>query len=147
MLVEEIMTKEVITIAQGASLREAADLLFSHHISGLPVVDDYGSVVGIITEADLLCKEVTPKPPAEYCLLGAVIYLGDLDEYKDAFRKFAAVTVDELMTKKVVTVGPEDEVGEAARLMLEEKLKTLPVVKFGRIVGIVSCHDILKLLL
>lgn len=77
MLVKEIMTPDVITVKRDASIREIAETLIHNHISGLPVVDDDGKVCGIVSEGDLMCKEVTPDLPDELCILGAVIYIRD----------------------------------------------------------------------
>ena len=73
MQVQEIMTKDVLTVRPQTTVREVAELLVSHKISGLPVVDDAGKLVGIISEGDLMSKEILPEPPAELCILGAVI--------------------------------------------------------------------------
>ena len=67
MQVQEIMTKDVLTVRPQTTVREVAELLVSHKISGLPVVDDVGKLVGIISEGDLMSKEILPEPPAELC--------------------------------------------------------------------------------
>ena len=64
MQVQEIMTKDVLTVRPQTTVREVAELLVSHKISGLPVVDDAGKLVGIISEGDLMSKEILPEPPA-----------------------------------------------------------------------------------
>ena len=84
-------------------MREVAEILVNHKISGVPVVEDDGRLVGIVSEGDLMSKEILPEPPAEFCILGAVIYYNGLREYKDAFDRMAANTAAALMTKKVVT--------------------------------------------
>ena len=148
MLVKEIMTKEVITVHPEASIRELAELLVSNRISGVPVVDAAGERRGIVSEGDLLRKEAAPDAPAELCILGAIIYYNGLTEYRDAFRKFAALTAEQIMTEKVMTVKGEDEVGKVAKLMLNKHIKRLPVVDDnGQLVGIVSRADIVKMFL
>lgn len=100
MLVKDIMTKNVITVKKDASIREIAQTIVDHDISGLPVVDEEGKVCGIVSEGDLVRKEFAPELPDELCILGAVIYYSGLREYQDAFRKIAAISAEQLMTKK-----------------------------------------------
>ena len=74
MQVQDIMTKKVLTVRPETTVREVAEILVSHKISGVPVVEEDGSLVGIVSEGDLMSKEILPEPPAEFCILGAVIY-------------------------------------------------------------------------
>lgn len=148
MLVKEIMTKDVITVKRDASIREIAETLIHNHISGLPVVDDTGKVCGIVSEGDLMCKEVTPDLPDELCILGAVIYYSGLREYREAFRKIAATSAEQIMTEKVISVREDDEVSKVAKLMFDKHIKRLPVLDHeGRLHGIVARRDIIKMLL
>ena len=111
MLVSEIMTKDVITVQPNASIREIAECLVEKRISGVPVVDGDGRVVGIVSEGDLMRKEIAPDLPDGLCILGAVIYYNGLREYREAFRKMAAQTARHIMTKEVVSVHAECHTG------------------------------------
>ena len=143
-LAKEIMTKNVISVKPEASIRELAELLLAERISGVPVVDDTGVLCGIVSESDLMRKEIAPD---ELCILGAVIYYNGLQEYRDAFRKFAAMTAQEIMTEKVLTVKADDDVSKVAKLMLNKHIKRLPVMDGSSLVGIISRSDIVKMLL
>ena len=148
MQVQDIMTKKVLTVRPETSVREVAEILVSHKISGVPVVEEDGSLVGIVSEGDLMSKEILPEPPAEFCILGAVIYYNNLREFKDAFSRMAANTAEALMTKKVVTVKAEDDVSDVARIMRDKHIKRVPVLDDeGHLIGIVSRQDIVKMLL
>ena len=147
MLAKEIMTKGVISVKPEASIRELAELLLAKRISGVPVVDDTGALRGIVSEGDLMRKEIAPEMPDELCILGAVIYYKGLQEYKDAFRKFSAMTAQEIMTEKVLTVKVDDDVSKVAKLMLDKHIKRLPVMDGDKLAGIVSRSDIVKMLL
>ena len=148
MLVKDIMTKDVITVKKEASIREIAQTIVDHDVSGLPVMDDDGTVCGIVSEGDLVRKEFAPELPDELCILGAVIYYSGLREYQDAFRKIAAISAEQLMTKKVVTVKAYDDVSDVARLMRDRHIKRVPVLDDeGHLIGIVSRQDIVKMLL
>ena len=141
------MTKDVISVKPEASIRELAELLLAKRISGVPVVDDTGALRGIVSEGDLMRKEIAPEMPDELCILGAVIYYNGLHEYKDAFRKFSAMTAQEIMTEKVLTVKVDDDVSKVAKLMLDKHIKRLPVMDGDKLAGIVSRSDIVKMLL
>ena len=141
------MTKNVISVKPDASIRELAELLLDKRISGVPVVDDTGALCGIVSEGDLMRKEIAPEVPDELCILGAVIYYNGLQEYKDAFRKFSAMTAKEIMTEKVLTVKENDDVSKVAKIMLDKHIKRLPVMDGVKLAGIVSRSDIVKMLL
>lgn len=148
MQVQDIMTRHVLTVRPETTVREVAEILVGHKISGVPVVEEDGALVGIVSEGDLMSKEILPEPPAEFCILGAVIYYHGLREYKDAFDRMAANYAAMLMTKKVVTVRPEDDVSDVARIMRDKHIKRVPVLDGdGHLVGIVSRQDIVKMLL
>lgn len=148
MLVKEIMTKNVITVKPEARIRELAEILVGNNISGVPVVDDAGRICGIVSEGDLMRKEIAPQMPDELCILGAVIFYRGLQEYREAFRKFAAMTAEQLMTEKVITVKEEDEVSQVGKIMLEKHIKRVPVLDdSGKIAGIVSRSDIVRMML
>ena len=141
------MTKDVISVKPDASIRELAELLLAKRISGVPVVDDSGALRGIVSEGDLMRKEIAPEVPDELCILGAVIYYNGLQEYKDAFRKFSAMTAKEIMTEKVLTVKENDDVSKVAKIMLDKHIKRLPVMDGDKLAGIVSRSDLVKMLL
>ena len=147
MLVKDIMTKNVLTVRTTASIREVAHMLLDHHIAGVPVVNRKGGLAGIVSEGDLLRKEVGPEQPDALCILGDVIYYSGLEEYHESFRKFAARTAEDIMTDKVITVGPDDDVADVARIMLEKKIKRVPVLDHGNLVGIVARADIVRMML
>lgn len=148
MQVKDIMTKNVITVKPEATIRELAELLVTKKISGVPVVDETGKVCGIVSEGDLMRKEIAPEMPDELCILGAVIYYNGLQEYRDAFRKFSALTAEQIMTEEVIAVKAEDEVSKIAKLMHDKHIKRLPVLADdGALIGIVSRTDIVKMLL
>ena len=119
MIASDIMTRKVITISPEASAQEAAQLLDQFRISGLPVVDASGDLIGIITEADIISK---------------VNHYGLLDQ--DGLR------VTDIMSHEVVTVDEETPVSDIAALLTERKIKRVPVMQQGRLVGIVSRGDI-----
>jgi CBS domain-containing protein len=139
--VRDVMTTDVVTVGPKATYGEIADRLLAHDVSGLPVIDGDGTLVGIVTEADLVSREA--YGPDRRRPLGLIVdYLRDRDPAW--VRKSSATTAADLMTRVVTTASPDDEVRVTARRMLESGRKRLPVVASdGLLVGIVSRRDVL----
>lgn len=138
MKISELMQRDVVVVATTATLKEAATLLTQHRISGLPVVAPDGRLVGVLSEADILCKE--DGHPVE--LSGFVGRLLE-DAYGDQER-FDARTVEEAMSTPPITISSRGDVVEAARLMTAHHVNRLPVVDGDRLVGIVSRADLVR---
>ncbi|ADG81526.1 hypothetical protein Tfer_1427 [Thermincola ferriacetica] len=146
MQAKDIMTKEVITARPEQTVREVAKILADKKISGVPVVDEAGKIVGIVTEADLLVQTQKLKVPSYVQLLGGIIYLDSVKEFEEDLRKAVAVQVKDIMTTDVVTVEEDAEIEDIATTMADEGINRLPVVRDGALVGIVSRADIVKAL-
>jgi CBS domain-containing protein len=132
--VKDVMTTRVIWVKQAATFREMAVALRENRVSAFPVIDDGGTVVGVVSEADMLTKEALTDPG----LIDGLMHRRDQN-------KARGVTAGDLMTAPAVTVGPEDTVEHAARLMYHHKVKRLPVTDAnGHLVGIVSRADVLS---
>ena len=133
MKVIEVMSHPVITVRPEASIKEAARLLVGNGISALPVVDSDGAMVGIVSEADLLPMETRPDPRTQATPIAPTA--GSSPRF-----------VSDVMTRRVVSVSPETEVSQAARTMIEAEVKRVPVVDDGRVVGIVSRRDMVRVI-
>ncbi len=138
MKVKELMTTDVQTVAPEASLKDAAAGLVSRGISGMPVCDAAGHVIGVFSEGDILSKEHDPGPRRG----GVLAWLGVDDPV--ALAKAAARTVGEAMTAPAITIGPETSVSEAARLMSEHGVNRLPVLRRDELIGIVTRADLVR---
>ena len=138
MKIEAVMTRDVVTVPPGASLKHAAQLLVEHGVSGLPVVDELGHVLGVVSEADILFKEAggldVPRPLA---------WLAGFDVEVNR-SKLEARVVGEAMTSPALTIDAHRPVGFAAHLMNEKGVNRLPVVKDGALVGIVTRADLVR---
>jgi CBS domain-containing protein len=130
--VREVMSSPVITVPPDMGLKEVAALLVRHGISAVPVVDD-DELVGIVSEADLVPLELAPDPRAH--LIPPADPPGRLP-------KVAA----EVMTHAVIALPEDADTAEAGRLLLERRIKSIPVVKGRRVVGIVARRDLLEVL-
>jgi CBS domain-containing protein len=130
MRVGDVMSSPVVTVAPGAHLKEVAGLLVKHQISAVPVVED-DELVGIVSEADLVPLELAPDPRA---------HLAPVPEPPSRVPHVVA----EVMTREVVALPERADAAEAGRLMLERGIKSIPVVRGRRVVGIVARRDLLK---
>lgn len=130
------MTENVVSVGPEASLREAASVLVEHRVSGLPVVDEEGEVVGVLSETDIVLKASGGTERS-----GFLTWLFDSDI---AGEKVTAETVGQAMSSPAVTIAPNRTVHEAARLMIEESVNRVPVVKDGALVGILTRSDVVR---
>jgi CBS domain-containing protein len=136
--IADVMTRNPITIGEGAPFKDIALLLTTNCISALPVVDPKGIPVGIVSEADLLLKEAYPDAEHSHTVFERTRRRRELD-------KAAGLTAEDLMSSPVHTIGLKAHLGEAARIMHDRGVKRLPVIdETGRLVGIVSRGDLLK---
>ena len=138
MKIAQIMQRDVLTVTPETPLKDVAALLVAHRISGVPVVEPDGCVVGVVSEADILLKE-QGLPPTLDGFLGRV-----LDEAYGDGERFEARTAGEAMTSPAVTVTPQQTVAEAAQLMLARRVNRLPVVDGLGLAGIVTRADLVR---
>lgn len=141
MKISDVMTSHVQSVRRSAPLKEVARLLIDSQISGVPVVDVDGTVLGVVSEADFLVKEqgadaIRHRPLARF--------LGESSETRAQVAKLAAVTAAEAMTAPAITIGSSSRISEAAALMSARKVNRLPVVDDGRLVGIVTRADLVR---
>lgn len=146
MKVSEIMEKNPPTVLPTATIKEVADILLEHRLNAIPVTDEEGNLLGIVSEGDLLYKKVRPQAPHYMNLLGASIFYGGLRKYNDNFHKLLAAQTQELMTKDVIVSHEDEDVESAASVMLEEHLKILPVVRDNKVIGCVSRRNIISII-
>jgi len=138
MKLKDLMTHDVITVGPDASLKEAARRMIEAGVSGLPVTDADGALVGIITEADFVTAEADRRRKKRAGLLRMV--------YKDVEMPSQERLVGDVMSTDLVLIGPEADHAEAARVMQREGIKRIPVVSEDRtLVGLVSRSDLLRI--
>lgn len=140
MRVEDVMTGKVATVGPATPLKEVAAILVERNISGLPVVDESGRVLGVVSERDIVEKEATTAAPGRRRRLPR-----RRERLDDLHRvKLAATTAAEAMTSPALTIDASRPLAEAASLMVANGVKRLPVVAAGRLVGIVSRADLVR---
>jgi CBS domain-containing protein len=148
MKVEEIMTRKVITLNEWDNVSDIAKTLLKHNLTGAPVLDRQGKLVGIVTEGDLMRRNALVHLPTYIAVLDSSIYLESPEALKESLEKAVGVLAEEVMTKEVFTALPEDDVQIIATKMIEDNYNPVPVVdKSGKLAGIISKSDIVRLII
>jgi CBS-domain-containing membrane protein len=143
--VREIMDPDPVTVGPDTPVEEVVGLLREHGLPGLPVVEDDGRLVGIVTEADLVLPDNDGDLhiPHYVNLFGGTVFLEPLSRFEERLRKAFASNAADMMSRDPDTVAPDTSVRDAARLIHESGHNRLPVVEDGRLVGVVTRLDVL----
>ncbi len=139
MKVRDVMSRNVISVPAEMQLRELAALLTEHQISGAPVTDTVGNVIGVVSEADVLMKQVGRRAARRHPL-DWIFGSHDAEE----LRRRVATSVGEAMTRPAVTVDADRSLREAAALMVDSKVNRLPVLEGSQMAGIVTRADLVR---
>lgn len=148
--VEEVMTPHPIVLQSDMPIKEAVRIMLDKDISGAPVVDAKGKLVGILSESDVIWKGAgAPQdhfiiPPVFIGFADAFVFLRDNKLFEEEVHKILAKTVGEAMTADPASVAPSTPMSDAAALMLAKKVNRLPVVENGKVVGVLTRHDVLR---
>lgn len=133
MLVREVMSSPVVTVGPRTPVKQAVRLLDEHQITAMPVVDEEGRLVGVVSEADVLRDALPPDRRAH-------------DRLVELAAPPVHLVVTDVMTHLPMSVGPDDDLVDAVELMVDTQVKSLPVVSSGRVVGMVSRRDVIAVL-
>jgi len=142
MQVKDIMTTNVVTAKTGDTVADVAKAMATKRISGLPVVDDAGKVVGVVSEGDLLARAALGQDTPRSWWLGLI---GEA-ETPDAYMRAHGKTVGDVMTRAVKTIQPDASLAALARKLEASGVKRLPVIEGGKLVGVVSRADVVRAL-
>jgi len=140
----DIMTREVVTVTTNVTVKELASLLTTNNISGAPVVDEDGNLLGIVTQSDLIDQNKKVHIPTVASILDAFIFLEGTGRMDQEMKKIAGATVADIYSPDPVTVEEGTGLDEIATIMSEKKLHTLPVVQNGKMTGIIGKRDIIR---
>ena len=136
--VKDVMTMRVVAVRENASFKEMISRMRDSLVSALPVVDRAGKVIGVVSEADMLNKEADEVSPGTFA---------SMLRFRD-HEKAAGVIAADLMTSPPITIGPDEPVADAARLMRDRRIKRLPVTNTtGHLIGVLSRADVLSVFL
>src|SRR3954453_82207 len=149
MTVRDIMDAEPVSVTVADSVEAVLHVMRDHELTGVPVVNEGGRCVGIITEADLVLSDENEDfhLPHYFQLFGGVVFLESMSHFEDRVRKAFAATAEDMMTPEPVTIEADATVREAAHLIARKKHNRLPVIEHGRLVGVVTRVDVLDWLI
>lgn len=142
----DIMTKDVVSVRLDTSLKDLAKIFVESRFSNLPVLDEAGNLVGVISETDLIEQHRPLHIPTVMTLFDWVFTLGSEKHFKEEVDRVTATTVGELYHKSPITCSPDTTAGELAALMSQHKLHLVPVVDAGKMVGVVARLDLIRVL-
>lgn len=140
----DIMTREVVSIRPEASVEELAKLLEEHRISGVPVLDKTGGLVGVVTQSDLVQRSRDLELPPALNILDFHLFLEMPSHFKKRLEKLLGNKVKDVMTADPLSIAPDTPVNEIAGLMTAQGVHTLPVLAEGKLVGIVGKLDLIR---
>jgi len=140
----DIMTKEVITVQEDMTIEALGRIFIEKRISGAPVLDNKGKLVGVVTENDLVRKNSRLHIPTVVRIFDAFVPLGGNDRVEEEIRRISASKVSEICSRTLVTVAPDATLQDVSSLMFEKGVHLIPVLDAGRIVGIIGKIDIIR---
>lgn len=143
---QEIMTKAVVSVPPDLPVERLAALLRDRKISGVPVVDAAGALVGVVTESDLIDQAKKIHIPTAITILDSVIFLESAKGMEREIGKMTGATVADICTKNPLTISEETPLDEIATIMAERHVHTLPVLRGKQLVGVVGKSDVIKTL-
>ncbi|MFS0821936.1 CBS domain-containing protein [Bacillus sp. 1P02SD] len=140
MKVRDFMITKVFTVKPSNTVKELLLILKTNRIGGVPVVDDQGHLVGMVSDGDVL-RYLTPKPIG----IAGLVYLIEDGELEDVVREKLDTPVKEIMTKRnIIFVSPDEDFESTMRLLSKHRFKKLPVVNgAGRVIGVISRGDVI----
>ena len=143
MQAKDVMTSPVVTVSPDASVTEVAKLLLERHISAAPVVDESGALLGVVSEGDLMRRPEagTERRPSWWLTL-----ISDAQDEAREYLKTHGLRARDVMTRHVLTVDEDTALGDIASLLEKHRIKRVPVVRDGKVVGIVSRANLLQAL-
>lgn len=142
--VKDVMTTDVISVKSDMSVKQLAEVLFENRINGVPVMDKDNQLLGVVTERDLIDQTKKFHIPTIITFLDSVFMLDKGNRVEKEIQKMTGTTVKDICSREPVTLPPEAGLDEAATVMADKNVYTLPVMEKGRLIGIIGKRDILK---
>ncbi len=140
----EIMTTDIVTVKKETTIRELAELFTTRRIGSIPVVDDDGNLIGIVSESDLIEQDRNFHIPTVISLFDWIIYLESEKKFEKELKKMTGQTVGDIYMEEVETISPDTPINDIADKMSKLKIHSLPVVEGKKILGVVSRIDLIR---
>ena len=141
---EEIMTRKVVTVNKNLPIKELSKLFIQNRFNGVPVVDDDGNVIGVVTQGDLIEQNKNLHIPTVITLFDAVLFLDSEKKFESDVKKLTGTKVEDIYHKHAVSVSPNANISEITTLMAEKDVHTLPVLDGEKLVGVIGKRDVIR---
>jgi len=147
-LAENVMIKEVISVKENYSLFQLEELFFNENISGAPVIDDEGHLIGIVSKTDVICNELEHELQTIMSSFASLFSeeMSEFSKFKSTTLHPSSAQVKDIMTKSVLTIEKDTPIEQIASIMLKEKIHRLVVIDQGKVIGLISSMDLLPLI-
>ncbi|MBT3922891.1 MAG: CBS domain-containing protein [Nitrospina sp.] len=141
---QDIMTRNVVTVNKDQPISDLSKLFIENHFNGVPVLDDAGKVLGVVTQGDLIEQNKNLHIPTVIALFDAVLFLDSEKKFESDVKKLTGSKIEDIYHKNLITVSPETELNEITTLMAENDVHTLPVLDNDKLVGIIGKKDVIR---
>ena len=140
----EIMTRNVVTVKKDQPISDLSKLFIENHFNGVPVLDDAGKVIGVVTQSNLIEQNKNLHIPTVIALFDAVLFLESEKKFESDVKKLTGSKIEDIYHKNPITVYPDTELNEITTIMAEKDVHTLPVLENDKLVGIIGKKDVIR---
>ena len=139
----DIMTQDVVTVNKNQPISDLSKIFIENHFNGVPVLDNTGKVVGVVTQGDLIEQNKNLHIPTVIALFDAVLFLESEKKFEDDLKKLTGSKIEDIYHKNLITVSPDTYLSEIITLMAEKDIHTLPVLDGDKLIGIIGKQNII----
>jgi CBS domain-containing protein len=140
----DIMTRNVVTVNKDQPISDLSKLFIENHFNGVPVLDDSGKVLGVVTQGDLIEQNKNLHIPTVIALFDAVLFLDSEKKFESDVKKLTGSKIEDIYHSSLITVSPDADLSEITTLMAENDVHTLPVLDGDKLVGIIGKKDVIR---
>ena len=140
----DIMTQDVVTVNKNQPIGDLSKIFIENHFNGVPVLDNTGKVVGVVTQGDLIEQNKNLHIPTVIALFDAVLFLESEKKFEDDLKKITGSKIEDIYHKNLITVSPDTDLNEIITLMAEKDIHTLPVLDGDKLIGIIGKRNIIR---
>ena len=140
----DIMTQDVVTVNKNQPIGDLSKIFIENNFNGVPVLDNTGKVVGVVTQGDLIEQNKNLHIPTVIALFDAVLFLESEKKFEDDLKKITGSKIEDIYHKNLITVSPDTDLNEIITLMAEKNIHTLPVLDGDKLIGIIGKRNIIR---
>ena len=140
----DIMTQDVVTVNKNQPIGDLSKIFIENNFNGVPVLDNTGKVVGVVTQGDLIEQNKNLHIPTVIALFDAVLFLESEKKFEDDLKKLTGSKIEDIYHKNLITVSPDTDLNEIITLMAEKDIHTIPVLDGEKLIGIIGKRNIIR---